>query len=229
MAGKFDGLLPTLALDARNHGNSGHSNVMDYPTMAFDVEETLESFGVGTSLPPAQLSGHSMGGKIAMELALTRGDLVKSLTVIDIAPKAYPPGYQEAIESLAELDVATITSRKAAMEALADRVPDVKLRGFLLTNLKRVDRTTFKWGINLDGIRRNYQSIWTRIVPGRTFSGPVLVVRGADSDYIKPVDEDLFRSFFPNVKFVTIPNAGHWVHVDQPDLLFNEMKTFFGV
>jgi len=228
MASRFEGGFPTLALDARNHGNSGHGDLMDYSTMASDVAETLDSLGVGKTLSPVHLSGHSMGGKTAMELALTRGSLVKSLIIVDIAPRSYPPGYQDAIESLADMDVASITSRKGAMEALAQRVPDVKLRGFLLTNLKRVDRTTFKWGINLDGIRQNYESIWKGIDRGRTFQGPVLVVRGSDSNYIKSEDESLFRSFFPQVKFVTIPGAGHWVHVDQPDLLYNQYLSFIG-
>lgn len=227
IASRFSEEYKILAPDARNHGGSGHQTSMNYPLMAQDVAETLEHLAaLSGGSPSAHLVGHSMGGKTAMELALSRPDLVRTLTVVDISPKDYPPQYQDAVESLAELDLSRITSRSQAMDALAARVPDRTLRGFFLTNLRRLDAHRFQWGINIEGIRGNFAHIWEGLAPGRRFDGPVLVIRGEDSGYVTAEDEVLFRELFPRVVFKTIPDAGHWVHVDQPEELFFTVSSF---
>ena len=72
-------------LDLPNHGHSPWTDTVDYVDMAEMVAVELESFG-----EPVTLVGHSMGGKVAMQVALRRPELVSALVVVDIAPVEYP-------------------------------------------------------------------------------------------------------------------------------------------
>ncbi|HLF65204.1 MAG TPA: alpha/beta fold hydrolase, partial [Saprospiraceae bacterium] len=95
-------------VDLRNHGRSPHDPVFDYPTLAGDIVEFIHD----QQIDPATLLGHSLGGKIAMQTALTRPELVDRLIVIDIAPRAYPSGHDAIIEALLRIDLSEMSSRK---------------------------------------------------------------------------------------------------------------------
>src|SRR5690606_24200481 len=73
-----------MALDLRNHGESGHAPEHNYLTMTNDVLAWLDEAG----LERVRLMGHSMGGKTAMRLACLAPERVEALVVVDIAPRA---------------------------------------------------------------------------------------------------------------------------------------------
>lgn len=208
--------------DARNHGRSPHSAEMSYPLMASDLFDTADALG----WDEFSLLGHSMGGKTAMEAALSRPDRISRLIVVDIAPKKYPPAMGSYLEGLVSLDLASISTRGQAMDALAEAVPDRLVRGFFLKNLERTGDHHFRWRLNLPAIHKNYPRIWEGIAPGRVYNGPVLFIRGEKSNYLQPQDEDSIRELFPRAEFTTIPGAGHWVHMDQPESLVKAVKNF---
>src|SRR5690606_34046902 len=83
-------------VDLRNHGRSPHSPDISFDLMAEDVRELMAQLG----LTSATVLGHSMGGKVAMTLALAHPTLVEKLVVVDIAPRAYQPHHQEVIRAL---------------------------------------------------------------------------------------------------------------------------------
>ena len=99
-------LEPSYAVhlvDLRNHGASPWSAEMSYAAMARDVAALIERLATG----PVRLIGHSMGGKVAMVLALTRPELVERLIVVDIAPVRYAQGYERSSRAMQALDLAS--------------------------------------------------------------------------------------------------------------------------
>jgi esterase len=201
-----------FALDQRNHGRSPHSEVFNYHAMMEDVREFIERHG----LPSAYVLGHSMGGKVAMQFALTYPDQVDKLVIVDIAPKVYPPGHNDVFAGLFAFNPAEIRNRQEADAALAPHLPDLALRQFLLKNLERYETGSFKWRINLDGIYHNYHEMLETFAASGTFTRPTLFIRGANSGYIRDHDLVTIRDIFPAAQLTTIPNAGHWVHAEAP-------------
>jgi esterase len=216
-----------FAVDLRNHGRSPHSAEMSYPLMAEDLRELiLRRLAVQVQHPRICILGHSMGGKVAMQFALAFPDHVEKLVVIDIAPKSYPPWHAEIFQGLLDLNLSKVSARAEADTQLAASVPDRVVRAFLLKNLARNTEGRFFWRFNLQALADQY-SLLNRSLPamGR-FEGPALFVRGGHSDYI--VDEDLpeIRKLFPKAILRTVPNAGHWVHSEQPQPFLNLVSDF---
>ena len=199
-----------LAVDLRNHGQSPHADGMSYTAMAADVRETLRAHG---ALPSAMV-GHSMGGKVAMLAALAAPEAVSRLVVADIAPVSYGHGMRGTIEAMRAIPLTPDLTRAAADAVLSQSIPDAAIRGFLLQNLRFGEHPA--WRLGLDEIAAAMPEIegWPEI-DGR-YDGPTLLIAGARSDYIRPEHRPAIRALFPAARFVTLKNAGHWVHADNP-------------
>jgi Predicted hydrolases or acyltransferases (alpha/beta hydrolase superfamily) len=217
----FRQVAQVYAVDQRNHGRSPHADRIDYPSMAAD----LRAFINRHALAPATLLGHSMGGKTAMQTALSFPDRVDALIVVDMAPKAYPPHHTDLMEALARIAPETYEDRDAIDAALAEDVPSRPVRQFLLKNLD-YDGDTYTWQMNLDAIRAHYGDITAALPADSTFDGPALFVRGGQSEYVSDGDLDDIRERFPNAELVTIEAAGHWVHADAPEALAEAVTDF---
>jgi pimeloyl-ACP methyl ester carboxylesterase len=217
----FQEVATVYAVDQRNHGRSPHTDRIDYPRMAADVKDFLDQNGLGS----AHLLGHSMGGKTAMQTALTHPDAVGRLIVVDMAPRQYSPRHTDLLDALARIDPSEYENREEIDAALAEDVPSWVIRQFLLKNLNH-DGDQYTWKMNLDAIRRHYDDINAAITGDEPFDGPTLFVRGANSDYVLDDDVPAIRDLFPNAELVTIDGAGHWVHADQPDALAEVVTEF---
>lgn len=208
-------------LDLRNHGRSPHAESMDYPGMAADVSETLDRHG----LDEAIILGHSLGGKTAMELALSTPDRVTSLIVVDIAPIVYDRRHDQELEALHNLDLTGIRSRGEADAALAKCIPNAAVRQFLLKNLTRTGEG-FAWRIPLDTIYHEYDKIAAAPSSTGLYTGPTLFIRGGSSDYLPRDAESIVNERFPNAGIVTLANLGHWPHAESPDKFVHTITRF---
>jgi len=199
-----------VSLDLRNHGSSGHDARMDYAAMAGDVAETLASLGAALGAGPAAVLGHSMGGKVAMMLAMMRPELVRRLVVADIAPLAYPPHFWTYTAAM--LAVPAGASRAEADASLVGVVPEDAVRGFLMQN-----RVPGGWRFGLAEIAAALPAIvgWDA-GPGGRYGGPVLVVEGGRSDYVGEAGRAAFLAAFADVRFAVLAGAGHWLHAEDP-------------
>jgi len=214
-----------LLVDLPHHGRSGWEEGFDYLRVADQVAEVLDADD------PVALVGHSLGGKVAMVLALRRPELVERLCVVDVSPVDYDSlsqfrGYVSAMQGL---DLASLSRRDDADAALADAVPDPTVRGFLLQNLRR-DGDDWRWQMNLDVLGRSLSVIggWPedQLAGTAPYGGPVLWVAGARSDYIKPEYADAMDRWFPTNRLVTVKDAGHWVHSEQPEVFVEILRRF---
>ncbi len=200
-----------LAMDARNHGASAHAPGMAYSAMAADVAETLGAAGIAR----AAVLGHSMGGKTAMMLALTRPELVSRLVVADIAPIRYAAPSRAYVEAMTRMELPAGMTRRDAMAALLPAVPEEGIRAFLVQNLVFGDGPP-RWRIGLVDIAAGMDAIEDFAPPGfATYTGPVLAIRGRRSDYIQPGHMGVMRTLFPAIQHAEL-DTGHWVHADDP-------------
>lgn len=192
-------------LDMRNHGESPWHPTNSYPDMAADMAGTID--GVSDVL------GHSMGGKAAMVLALTRPELVCKLVVADIAPVAYGHTQMPLIDAMRGLNLDAIETRGDADRQLQADIADPGVRAFLLQSLDVRNR---RWRLNLDVLASEMDRIVGFPEIDGAFEGPALFLAGSLSDYIRPEHRDRTRQLFPNAVFARIPGAGHWLHADRP-------------
>jgi pimeloyl-ACP methyl ester carboxylesterase len=221
LSGQLGEHFLVYAVDQRNHGQSPHSEEFTYGAMAEDLERFLADRGLGRS----SILGHSMGGKTAMEFALRFPQKVEKLIVVDIAPRAYGRSHDEILGAMVSLDLASYKSREAIDGALQNRIPDERVRQFILTNLKRLSGGHYVWKINLEVLRAKYDEVTKTQVSVVPFPGPVLFIRG-DSDYIREDDRALISRLFPHATLRSIPGAGHWVHADAPEEFFRVVLEF---
>ena len=209
-------------LDARNHGQSFHDDEFTYECMAKDVKDFMEQ----QQIKEAIILGHSMGGKTAMQLAFNYPYFVKKLIVADIAPKAYPVHHGEIIKGLQSLDFSVIKIRGEADDKLAEAIPILAVRQFLLKNMYWKEKDQLAWRFNLDVIANKIENVGVEINAPFPFNEPTLFVRGERSNYV--LDEDLadIKNKFPNMKLETISGSGHWVHAEKPKEFLAVIKSF---
>ena len=210
--------------DLRNHGQSAHSAVFDFPSLVNDLAEILEEY----ELDNIFLIGHSLGGKIAMYFSLYHPELVKKMVVVDISLRKSPPDleHQQLLNAMMAVNFNVAKSRTDVDNQLKEQVKSLKLRQFLLKNVYWRDRYSMDWRLNLKAINENLLSIFEGINDSGVFRGPVLFIRGGLSDYILDSDLPDLKIKFPGAEVKTIANASHWVHADAPGEFFEVVKNF---
>ncbi|EFQ84011.1 hydrolase, alpha/beta domain protein [Aeromicrobium marinum DSM 15272] len=215
----------SLLVDLPNHGRSGWTDDVDYEHVADLVADHLRE-GVAAEAP-VHLVGHSMGGKVAMVLALRHPDLVDRLVVVDISPVDSPESSEFAhlLDSLAAVDLSTLTRRGEADERLTGPIGDARVRGFLLQNL-RESNGAFAWQANLAVLRDGLAEIGDFPRVDGVFERPVLWISGERSPYVQDAHEPEMRRLFPLTRLVTIKGAGHWVHAEEPDTFVTALRVF---
>lgn len=209
------------SVDVRNHGQSFHENTMSYDELAQDVINTMDNLAIES----AHILGHSMGGKIAMQLAVNHSVRIEKLMVADIAPVAYPPHHQKIIEGLLAINLDQVTSRKDADQQLAQYVDDQGVRQFLLRNIGQTDGK-FHFKCNLNNIANCYPQVMSGMLLEQSFNGDTLFIKGGNSDYIKAEHRTVIQTLFPNSRAKIIQNTGHWLHAEKPTA-FNKIINDF--
>lgn len=209
-----------IAVDMRNHGASEWSNSHSYPDMAADLAEVIGSLG-----GQADLLGHSMGGKAAMWLALTKGAILRKLVVADIAPVAYSHDQSRHIHAMRGLDLRGLSTRGDADRRLSATVEDASLRAFFLQSLDLKSQPP-RWRLNLDLLETEMPKIvgWPGIES--QFNGPTLFLTGANSNYVRPEYRETMQSLFPAARFARIPGTGHWLHAEKPREFEETVRIF---
>lgn len=204
-----------IGADLRGHGASPHAPRLGYPLMAADVLALMDRLALGR----CHVLGHSMGGKVAMRLALDRPDRLDRLVVADIAPVAYPDregGARDAVAAMRALSLDGLAGRDEAERRLAGGIADASTRRFVLTNLTRGADGRWRWRLDLDAIERHYDALRDFPAGGRPHSGPALFLRGGRSGYVREEHLPAVRAWFPNAAVETIEGAGHWLHAERP-------------
>ncbi|MCX7102857.1 MAG: alpha/beta fold hydrolase [Methylobacter sp.] len=220
IAQKLSSQFHVYVPDMRNHGASIHHPLMNYPVMAADLLRFMDDRG----LEKAGLLGHSMGGKVAMWFALTARQRLAKLIVADIAPVSYQHSFDNTILALKSISLAEINNRKQAEILLAAHIPELSYRQFLLQNMILKDGK-YCWRVNLDIFHEMapFIAAFPKTEDLEAFTDEVLFIAGGDSDFVQP---EAINSLFPKAIINTIDQAGHWLHVQQPDIFTTQVARF---
>jgi len=200
-------------IDQRNHGRSFHSEKFDYELMCEDLFNYIEYYNVINPI----LIGHSMGGKTAMRFSLKYPELIHKLIVLDTSPREYPVLHQAIIDSLKEIDLSIYNTRNSVDDKLKESIKQKDLRNFLMKNIYRTNDGKLSFRFNLRSLSKNIGNIGKKIESDNQFNADVIFIKGENSEYINESDKESINILFPNSKFYIIPNAGHWLHVDNPN------------
>ena len=205
-----------VAVDMPNHGESPHHSEMSYASMAADIVALADHLALAKPF----LAGHSMGGKTAMQAALSYPQRFAGIAVLDISPVAYEPRHDPVIAGLTELsealDRGAVSSRTEASALLQPFVADTMTRAFLLKNLYRSSAGEWRLKLNLNALAANYYTELAAAVAGQPYLGPVLLLKGESSAYIQSKHRPLIDQLLPNAQLQVVAAAGHWLHAEQP-------------
>ena len=217
-----------ITIDLRNHGQSDHSKEWDYEVMASDVIETIDCLELSCFC----LLGHSMGGKVAMQLASMVQEKqcrssfeILKLIILDIAPKNYDRHHDDILEGLNSVDCDSIGSRGEAEKVLMDHIKGRALVSFLLKSL-RPQNGRYLWQFNLPVITSLYENILSEPEIVGVLKLPTLFLKGSLSDYILNEDEVFIKRAFSNVSIKEVSDAGHWLHAEQPEIVLSSINEF---
>ncbi|MDU0355161.1 alpha/beta fold hydrolase [Paraglaciecola aquimarina] len=220
----FTGSHQVLSIDLPDHGKSAFTTGFSFTSYAEKVVALLAHLDIHK----VDVLGHSLGGKVAMSMALSFPNLVSSLVVLDIAPVHYAPRHQLVFDGLNSINLDTLSSRKEADLLLATHISESSTRQFLLKSLYK-DNERWKWRFNLDLLQREYHLLSEGIKASSTFDKPVLFIKGGKSDYLLLEHRSAIIALFPNSQSKVIPNAGHWLHAQNPTLCYKFAYSFLKV
>lgn len=211
----------TISIDLPNHGQSPHSEKMNFSTMVADLAATLDSLDIKC----CALLGHSLGGKLAMAFALAYPTRVSQLIVADIAPVSYQRSHQAVFAGLNAVTLSKITSRGDADKQMADHIIEPGVRQFLLKSLQKTEQG-FNWRFNLAELAQDYDQLLSAPASNREYTGPVLFIKGSESDYILAEHRPQIMRLFPAAQAKIINGTGHWLHAEKPSAFAKLVRDF---
>ena len=209
-------------LDLRNHGRSFHSDEFSYELMVQDVYE----YCLANNLEKINMIGHSMGGKTAMLFAVTYPERIEKLIIADIGPKFYPQHHQTILQGLNAVDFSKKPSRSEVEEIMSHYITDFGTRQFLLKSLYWQEPGQLAFRFNLRVFNKKIEEIGKALPENAVFSKPTLFIRGGKSDYILNEDFENLKKHFPDSTIETIPDAGHWLHAENPKMFCKIASSF---
>jgi pimeloyl-ACP methyl ester carboxylesterase len=219
-AEKFKVILP----DLRNHGNSPHSIDFNINVMAEDINKLFQRLGISSAF----VIGHSLGGRIAISLALQYPEIIEKLIVVDIAPRKYTgnKNITNLLEVMTRIDFSMLKTFSQIEKKITQFIWDKKFVNLLLKNIKKTDKGYYECKLNFPVIKSNIETLMCPIIEKNTFKKPVMFLKGELSDFIVSEDEQEISRYFPDAKIITVKNAGHWVHADAPKEFIQQVNSF---
>jgi esterase len=209
--------------DLRNHGQSFHEDSMSYIDMADDIITLCDHLNISDAI----LMGHSMGGKVAMTIALTHPEQFSALVIVDIAPFDYEHSFHKLVDAMLKMDLNKIKSRTEAEKELKKITNDTNTIQFILQNLIR-NNDKFAWRINLSTISKSLTEIsqFPEKLKTKACRMPSLFLGGSESNYVKSKHNASIYQHFPAAEITMIAGSGHWLHAEKPQEFLYEVKNF---
>ncbi len=222
LAKQFAAFFEVHLIDLPNHGRSPHTDDFSYSHMCEDIKEYISD----SNLENAIIIGHSLGGKLAMQLAVTEPQLISKLIVVDISPRFYPIHHDKIIEGLQSLDFITLKSRSEADKVLSKYIVEADVRQFLSKSMYWKEKGVLDFRFNLSSISANIANVGEALAEDSRYEKPTLFLKGENSNYIGEHDEDLIFTHFPDADIENIADSGHWLHAENPTQFFETVMRF---
>ena len=218
---QFTGTFQVLSIDLPDHGKSAFTEGFSFAEYARRITKLISSLEI-TQL---RIIGHSLGGKVAMQIALNQRELISHLVVLDIAPVSYLARHSNVFKGLNNVLLPNITSRREADIALSKYVIESSTRQFLLKSLYN-ENNHWMWRFNLDLLGKDYSKLSSAISSTQPYLGPVLFIKGENSDYLLLEHRAAVVQLFPNSHSRMVSDTGHWLHAEKPEACGKLISTF---
>ena len=222
LGNKFGEDFQIHLIDQRNHGRSFHANNFNYDLLVEDIVQYIEHH----QLEKVIVLGHSMGGKVAMLFAVKYPTLVAKLIIVDIAPRYYQPHHTDILKALNSVDFLIHNTRKLVDQKIAELIPDIGVRSFLLKNVYWKEKGLLAYRFNLQSLTENNSEVGKALPSFTTFNGETLFLAGGNSGYITESEVPMIKAHFPKAIIKTIANVGHWLHAEKPKAFYELVICF---
>jgi len=222
LGNKFGEDFQIHLIDQRNHGRSFHANNFNYDLLVEDIVQYIEHH----QLEKVIVLGHSMGGKVAMLFAVKYPTLVAKLIIVDIAPRYYHPHHTDILKALNSVDFLIHNTRKLVDQKIAELIPDIGVRSFLLKNVYWKEKGLLAYRFNLQSLTENNSEVGKALPSFTTFDGETLFLAGGNSGYITKSEVPMIKAHFPKASIKTIANVGHWLHAETPGAFYELVMRF---
>jgi len=222
LGNKFGEDFQIHLIDQRNHGRSFHANNFNYDLLVEDIVQYIEHH----QLEKVIVLGHSMGGKVAMLFAVKYPTLVAKLIIVDIAPRYYQPHHTDILKALNSVDFLIHNTRKLVDQKIAELIPDIGVRSFLLKNVYWKEKGLLAYRFNLQSLTENNSEVGKALPSFTTFDGETLFLAGGNSGYITESEVPMIKAHFPKATIKTIANVGHWLHAEKPGAFYELVMRF---
>lgn len=209
--------------DLRNHGRSPHSEEFSVDLMVEDIIELLDDLQSTNAI----ILGHSMGGRVAMRLALLHQDRVEKLIVADMSmrPPKLRPEHWMIFQTMKDAPLENMKSYKEIEEYLNKHIGSQRLVLFILKNINKT-KSGYGWKLNFLSLMSSFEKEIKRLAKDEVYDNPALFIRGGKSDYILEEDIDKINEHFPVSIIETIAGAGHWLHAEKPKEFIHLVESF---
>ncbi len=220
LSDKYSVFLP----DIRNHGQSPHSNIINYSVMAGDINE----FVINNNIENPVIIGHSMGGKVAMQYALNHKNNIKTLIIVDIAPSIYDKRYSHInmLQAMLSVKPSEYSKYSDVEDILKNTIKSKQLLSSILKNLKRDNNGKLIWKLNVEAIYNSYNNLGEAIISDNIFTTKTLFIKAENSEYLKPEQYQDIYKLFPNAAIKIMPEVSHWLHAENPELFVKIVLDF---
>jgi len=222
LAKRYADYFEVHLIDQRNHGRSPHADEFSYLHLSNDLHQYI----IDNQLSNVIIIGHSLGGKTAMQFAVSYPESLSKLIIVDISPRFYPIHHDKIIEGLKMLDFSILKSRSQADTVLSEYIEDGDVRQFLLKSMCWKEKGQLDFRFNLKSISQNIANVGEALDNEANCSIPTLFIKGGNSNYINDDDEDLIFKHFADAEILTVDEVGHWLHAEKPQEFF-EMTVRF--
>ena len=222
LGNKFGEDFQIHLIDQRNHGRSFHANNFNYDLLVEDIVQYIEHH----QLEKVIVLGHSMGGKVAMLFAVKYPTLVAKLIIVDIAPRYYHPHHTDILKALNSVDFLIHNTRKLVDQKIAELIPDIGVRSFLLKNVYWKEKGLLAYRFNLQSLTENNSEVGKALPSFTTFDGETIFLAGGNSGYITESEVPMIKAHFPKATIKTIANVGHWLHAEKPKAFYELVMRF---
>lgn len=221
-----------VLVDLRAHGRSANAPP---PHTVASAADDLIRLQAALAEPVRGVMGHSFGGKVALALADRNPARLDQVWVLDAQPGARPEELGSArtasvvrmLEGMPEV----FPSRERFLEIVEEQGHDRTFAAWLAMNLRRAD-DGYRLRVDMRAIRALFESYYlTDLWPAverHDKAREMRFVVGGRSEVLR--DEDRRRlaeiaAREPHLRVHTLPEAGHWVHIDDPEGLFGILSS----
>ncbi len=209
-------------IDLRNHGRSFWDNKFSFEIMVDDIQ----NYALFHNIEKFSLLGHSMGGNVSMLFAQKFPEIIEKIIIVDIIPKKYKSHHNEIMDGLKSIDFKSKKSRREVDDHMSNYIQDDRVKQFLLKNLYWIDKENLGLKINIDVLYEFKDKLSLELQNNLNYQKPTMFLYGDLSPYVKNSDLPILKSYFTNIQIFKVPQAGHWVHADNPSFFLDRVINF---